>query len=166
MFVLAQPPLSVRTHHKFRKIPSLLSQKVQTSAFEEPPCPQNVCTGQTPSPDCGRLLWTALMTTWVADILNNTVNVLYILVYCQNCHHAWQMQQIYNSILRSNDDFWHMAAFRNCINIKHPLRLNDRTLASLSIVEINAASWKMHDKLKRYAIKELISWIIRAHKRL
>jgi len=41
---LAQPPsapLSVRTHHKFQKIRSILHQKVRTSASEEPP-------GQTP----------------------------------------------------------------------------------------------------------------------
>jgi len=59
---LPPTPLSVRTHHKFRKIRVFLHQKVRTSASEEPPppCPKNVRTGQTPSPsDCGRLLWTA-----------------------------------------------------------------------------------------------------------
>jgi len=43
-------PLSVRTHHKFRKIRRFLRQTVRTFAFEESSCPQNVRTGQTPSP--------------------------------------------------------------------------------------------------------------------
>jgi len=60
MSALAQPPLTVRTHHKFRKIRSFLHQKVRTSASEDPlpPCPQNVHTRHN-SPGCGRLLWTA-----------------------------------------------------------------------------------------------------------
>jgi len=37
MSELAQPSLSVRTHHKFRNIESFLHQKVRTSASEEPP---------------------------------------------------------------------------------------------------------------------------------
>jgi len=43
-------PLSVRTHHKFQKIRIFLHQKVRTSASEDSPCPQNVCTGQIPFP--------------------------------------------------------------------------------------------------------------------
>jgi len=45
-------PLSVREHHKFRKIRSFLRKKVRKSASEEPspPCPKNVRTGQTSSP--------------------------------------------------------------------------------------------------------------------
>jgi len=41
MSALAQqpPPLSVRTHHKFRRIRSFLHQKVWTSASEESPSP-------------------------------------------------------------------------------------------------------------------------------
>jgi len=59
MSALAQPSLSVWTHHKFRKFRSFLHQKVRTSASEELPCSQNVGTGQTPLyRDCGRLLWT------------------------------------------------------------------------------------------------------------
>jgi len=37
MSILAQPPLSVRTKHKFRKIRSFLRQKVRTFASEETP---------------------------------------------------------------------------------------------------------------------------------
>jgi len=49
MSALARPLLSVRIHHKFqKKIGVFLRQKVRTSASEEPPCPKNVCTGQTP----------------------------------------------------------------------------------------------------------------------
>jgi len=61
---LAQPPpaLSVRAHHKFRKIRGLLHQKVRTSASEEHPSPLSAkCphwTNPLP-PDCGRFLWTA-----------------------------------------------------------------------------------------------------------
>jgi len=49
MSALAQPsyPLSVRTHHRFRKIRSFLHQKVRTSASEEPLFP-HVRTGQSP----------------------------------------------------------------------------------------------------------------------
>jgi len=51
------PPLSLRTHHKYRKIRGFLLQKVRTSASEEspPPCPKNVRTDTSlPPPDCGK----------------------------------------------------------------------------------------------------------------
>jgi len=41
-------PLFVRTHHTFWKIRRFFLQKVRMSASEEPLCPQNVHTGQTP----------------------------------------------------------------------------------------------------------------------
>jgi len=58
MSVLAQPPLSVRIHHKFRKIWSFCAWKCGSSHLKNPS--PLVRTGQTPPPDCGRLLWTAL----------------------------------------------------------------------------------------------------------
>jgi len=55
MSALAQSPLSVWTHQKFRKIESFCAKSAE-SASEDPP----VRTGRTPlSPDCGRLLCTA-----------------------------------------------------------------------------------------------------------
>jgi len=58
-------PLFVRTYHKFRKIRSFF-QKVRTSASEEPPlpCPQNVRTGQTPSPLTANVLYGRLLMLW------------------------------------------------------------------------------------------------------
>jgi len=46
------PPLSMRYcgHTIILKNPSFLDQKVRTSASEEPPCLQNVRTGQIPLP--------------------------------------------------------------------------------------------------------------------
>jgi len=55
-------PLSVRTHHKFRKIPCFLRKKVLAFASEGPPPPLSTkCPHWTNplSPDCRRLLWTA-----------------------------------------------------------------------------------------------------------
>jgi len=36
----------MRIHHKFQEIPCFLHQKVQTPAYEEPVCLQNVRTGK------------------------------------------------------------------------------------------------------------------------
>jgi len=54
---LALPPLSVQTHHKFRKIRSFCTKKCKQSDIRiwRTPCP----TGHTPYLDCGCLLWTA-----------------------------------------------------------------------------------------------------------
>jgi len=50
MSILSHASLfSVRVHPNFQKILSILQQKVWTSAFEEPPCPQNV-HNRHPSP--------------------------------------------------------------------------------------------------------------------
>jgi len=54
----------VRTHDEFRKIRSFLGQKCGCPNLKNPPCPQNVRTGQTPL-DCGRLLWTASNHTFL-----------------------------------------------------------------------------------------------------
>jgi len=59
MSALAQPPLSVRTHHKFRKSRLSLHQTVRTTASEQTPLP----------PDCGRLLWTASMMYFTFHLL-------------------------------------------------------------------------------------------------
>jgi len=62
MFALAQhPPLSVRTHHKYRNIRSFLHQIVRTSAIWKnlPPWPQISALDKHLPLDCGRLLWTA-----------------------------------------------------------------------------------------------------------
>jgi len=61
MSALAQPPptLSVRTHHKFRKIRCLLNQKVRTSTSEEPlPFLSAKCPHRTTPPTW---LWTSFM---------------------------------------------------------------------------------------------------------
>jgi len=53
MSALAQPPLSVRTQHKFRKIRYFFAPKSADFHFWRtsfPPCPQNVHTGEIPSP--------------------------------------------------------------------------------------------------------------------
>jgi len=56
MSVLAQLPLSVRTHYKFRKILlSFLHQKVRTSASEETPLSAK-CSNWTTLPECERPL--------------------------------------------------------------------------------------------------------------
>jgi len=63
MSALAQLPLlllSVRTHHKFRKILSFFHQKVRTSTSEDPPLDR---TDKLPHPECVRLLWTASYRT-------------------------------------------------------------------------------------------------------
>jgi len=64
MSALAHSPLSVCTHHKVRKIPNFCTKKYGRLHLNDP----HVRTGQTLmsllgkplSPDCGRLLWTAL----------------------------------------------------------------------------------------------------------
>jgi len=55
----AQPPLSVRTYHKFWKSGVFCTKKWERPHLRNLPCPQNVHTGQTPSSDCGRPLRTA-----------------------------------------------------------------------------------------------------------
>jgi len=63
MSALAQPPpsLSVRIHHKFRKIRSVLHQKVRTFASEEPLRLVRNMSALDSRLDCGHPLWTALI---------------------------------------------------------------------------------------------------------
>jgi len=62
MPALAKPPPSLSVQHiiNFEKPEDSGHQKGRTSPSETtppPPCPQNVCTGQTPPPACVRPLW-------------------------------------------------------------------------------------------------------------
>jgi len=56
---LPRCPCGLRTHHKFRKTPCFLGQKVRTSVSEDPLplCPKNIRMDNPSPPDCGRLLW-------------------------------------------------------------------------------------------------------------
>jgi len=62
MSALAQPPLSVRRHHKFRKTRIFFSQKVRTSASEKPLL-SLVRTGQTSSPLIADVFYGPLLCT-------------------------------------------------------------------------------------------------------
>jgi len=75
-------PLSVRTHHKFRKIRRVLHQQVRTSTSEEHPSPpiRKIPALDEPLPsDCGRPLWTALTI-----ITRQTKSTLYLRILSGN----------------------------------------------------------------------------------
>jgi len=62
MSALAQPLLTVRTHHKFRKIRSFFAKKCRRPHLKNPLCPQNVHTGETPPLLTADILYGLLLT--------------------------------------------------------------------------------------------------------